>query len=180
LRKGSFAFLLLENANKLCGNPHILLLFPRAGSAHLASLKIGEGVMTNNNNKILFTALGFLAVIMNEVPQNKRALRATALARLIEEFCATALPEAVANNCLEASRWAETENLIELYIAELRDTGSARLNYDRPTLLNMYEQLLFQKMLHEQKEFIASGHDDVIANRILQLAEEKIQREASQ
>ena len=45
------------------------------------------------DHRVLFTALGFLAVVLNDVPQDKQALRARALAKLIEEFCAGELPE---------------------------------------------------------------------------------------
>ncbi len=50
--------------------------------------------MTANDHKILFTALGFLAVILRDVPQDKQAMRATAIAGLIESFCISAVPEA--------------------------------------------------------------------------------------
>jgi hypothetical protein len=133
--------------------------------------------MTRTDYKVIFTALGFLAVILDNVPRDKQALRATTLAQLIEAFCATSLPEAFTSEPPETSRTAETEQLLELYIAELRETGAARLSYDRQTLLGMYDLLLIQKMRFEQKEFLASGHDDMIANRILQLAEERIERE---
>jgi hypothetical protein len=64
-------------------------------------------------------------------------------------------------------------------MTELRDTGSARLSHDRETLLGMYELLLIQKMRFEQRVFFATSHDELIANRILQLAEECLQREES-
>ena len=51
--------------------------------------------MTRTDRQILFTALGFLAVILrDDLPQDKRALRATSIAELIEAFCMSALPEA--------------------------------------------------------------------------------------
>jgi hypothetical protein len=50
--------------------------------------------MTANDHKILFTALGFLAVILRDVPREKQALRATAIAGLIESFCMSVVPEA--------------------------------------------------------------------------------------
>src|ERR1700690_1827911 len=133
--------------------------------------------MTRTDYKVLFTALGFLAVILDNVPRDRQALRATTLAQLIESFCATSLPEAFTSEAMEATGAAETEHLLELYVAELRAAGSAQLSHDRQTLLGMYDLLLVQKTRFEQKDFFASGHDEVIANRILQLAEERIQRE---
>jgi hypothetical protein len=133
--------------------------------------------MTRMDHKVIFTALGFLAVILDNVPRDKQAMRATAIAQLIEAFCATSVPDGFMSEAPEAARTTETEELIELYIAELRDTGSAQLSHDRQTLLGMYDLLLIQKMRFEQTAFFESGHDDVIANRILQLAEERLRRD---
>ena len=133
--------------------------------------------MTRTDYKVVFTALGFLAVVLDNVPRDKQVFRATSLAQLIEAFCATSVPGAFMSDAPEAVRTTETEKILELYIAELRDTGSAQLSHDRQTLLGMYELLLIQKIRFEQAAFFESGHDDVIANRILQLAEERIQRE---
>lgn len=49
--------------------------------------------MTRNDHKIIFMALGFLAVIIRDVPREKQALRATAIAKLIENFCMEAVGE---------------------------------------------------------------------------------------
>lgn len=43
--------------------------------------------MTRDDHKILFKALGFLAVIVRDVPADKQAARAQALATLMENFC---------------------------------------------------------------------------------------------
>ncbi len=51
--------------------------------------------MTRTDHRIIFTALGFLAVIMrNDLPQDKRALRAASIADLIEAFCLVEIPDA--------------------------------------------------------------------------------------
>jgi hypothetical protein len=47
--------------------------------------------MTRNDHKIIFMALGFLAVILRDVPRDKQALRAAAIAKLIENFCMDAV-----------------------------------------------------------------------------------------
>jgi hypothetical protein len=52
-------------------------------------------LMTRTDYKVIFTALGFLAVILDNVPRDRQASRATALAQLIEAFCATAKPFAL-------------------------------------------------------------------------------------
>ena len=46
------------------------------------------------DQKVFFTALGFLAVILNDTPKDKQALRAAAIAGLIEAFCMSTVPEA--------------------------------------------------------------------------------------
>jgi len=50
--------------------------------------------MSRNDRQILFTALGFLAVVLREdVPKEKQAMRALAMADLIESFCRSSLPD---------------------------------------------------------------------------------------
>jgi hypothetical protein len=52
--------------------------FPGAEPWILPSLKRSMGqLMTRTDHKILFTALGFLAVILDNAPRDKQALRAT-------------------------------------------------------------------------------------------------------
>jgi len=64
--------------------------------------------MTRMDYRVIFTALGFLAVILrNDVPQDKQALRATTIARLIESFCITSLPDAFANELSEQASHQE-------------------------------------------------------------------------
>ncbi len=125
--------------------------------------------MTHIDKRTFFASLGFLAVILNDTPKGKQAHRAAAIAQLIEEFCSAPISE--------TNNKRSTQELIRNYTAGLRDNGSARLDYDRKTLLDMYEMLLVEKVWHDQREFFATGHEDMIANRILQLVEEKLQWE---
>lgn len=135
--------------------------------------------MRSVDQKTLFTALGFLAVVLQDETLDKRAIRAKAIAELMDQFCAEATSERYVDLRAENPHPAQSRELLEDYIAELRDAGSASLNYDRHTLLDMYEILLVQKMWHEQREFFATGHEDLIAGRILKLAEERIQWESA-
>jgi len=48
--------------------------------------------MAQIGQKVFFMALGFLAVILNDTPKDKQALRAAAIAGLIESFCMSAVP----------------------------------------------------------------------------------------
>jgi hypothetical protein len=63
--------------------------------------------MTHTDYKVIFTALGFLAVILNDVPKDKQALRATAIASLIESFCMATVPEAFGDDADNASNVRE-------------------------------------------------------------------------
>lgn len=135
--------------------------------------------MTRNDYRVICTALGFFSVITRgDIARDKQAMRAVSIARLIESFCQTEVPEAFAE-CQSDGGTAisETEHLLERYIAELRDHGSARFAFDRKTLLEMYELLLVHKTRFEQKDFYVFAQDDVIASRVLQLAEERIRWE---
>ncbi|MDR3560881.1 MAG: hypothetical protein P4N59_05510 [Negativicutes bacterium] len=135
--------------------------------------------MMRQDYQIIFTALGFLAVILrDDVPQDKQALRATSIARLIESFCVTEVPDAFSEECIAHNTTVSSvEPLLEHYIAELRDNGSADSSFDRKTLLQMYELLTIQKMRHEQNELYTAGHDDLIAQIVFQMAADKISRE---
>ena len=59
--------------------------------------------MVQLDQKVFFTSLGFLAVLITETPQDKQASRATALAGLIESFCMSVVPEAFVGNNPETS-----------------------------------------------------------------------------
>lgn len=45
------------------------------------------------DQKTFFNALGFLAVVLNDVPQEKQAQRALAISKLIENFCILSVGE---------------------------------------------------------------------------------------
>jgi len=103
-------------------------------------------------------------------------MRATAIAQLIKSFCASSVLDAFDIQPAITAGGA-TAQLLEADIEELLEIGSAGLSDDRQTLLGMYELLLLQKLRFEQREFFASSHEDVIANHVTQLAEERLQRE---
>jgi hypothetical protein len=50
--------------------------------------------MTRIDVRILSTALGFLAVILKDIPRDQQSERAFTIGRLIEAFCHTTVPEA--------------------------------------------------------------------------------------
>ena len=137
--------------------------------------------MTRDDLRILSTALGFSIVITGDVPQGKQALRATTIAGLIESFCKASLPDIFAGDSSDSFKPASaTEHLLERYIAELREHGSAPLDFDRKTLLDVYDLLLAQKVRRANKEFYDSAPNDMIANLVVQMADERIRREEAE
>lgn len=138
--------------------------------------------MTHIDHQVLFTALSFLAVLLQHGQKDKspkeEAYQVQQLAQLFEAICMQNVQGFHAGEQNEVSNNANAKQQLNEYIAVLRDTGSADLSHDRTTLLEMYEMLLMRKVWREQKEFFATGHEDVIANRVLQLATEQIEAEA--
>ena len=59
--------------------------------------------MTRTDTKVIFAALGFLAVILRDAPKDAEARRAMAIADLIESFCRSAVPEAFDHKAGEPS-----------------------------------------------------------------------------
>ena len=59
--------------------------------------------MTRTEYKVVFTALGFLAVILRDMSNGRQSHRAAAIADLIESFCVGAVPEAFAREAVEPS-----------------------------------------------------------------------------
>jgi len=59
--------------------------------------------MTRTEYKVVFTALGFLAVLLSDAPNDRQAQRVVAITDLIESFCINAVPEAFACEAGEPS-----------------------------------------------------------------------------
>jgi hypothetical protein len=96
--------------------------------------------MTRDELQILFTALGFLAVVMKGENANKDdAKQAKAMAALIEAFCQAAHPE-LFDDGAEA---AELDRIIEdLKDDELQFSQSATLLADKALLCRVLDRLL--------------------------------------
>jgi hypothetical protein len=80
---------------------------------------------------------------------------------------------------------AHTQNVAETIVAEVLTShfgisavAGLPSRFYQNTLLGMFEILLVEKIWREQREFFATGPDDLIANRILQLVTEQIAAEA--
>jgi sirohydrochlorin ferrochelatase len=127
--------------------------------------------------RIHCTALGFLAVILKDVEQDKQALRAKTIGRLIESFCMVTVPDALGvsnENIGDEKDPALIDQAIEKYKAELMNEGSARLPDDREMLLKFYDRLHQRQQRRKERHFYATGSDDMIANRVLRMIEEEI------
>jgi len=134
--------------------------------------------MTRDDLRILSTALGFMAVILKDVPNNKQTPRAVSIARLIESFCMVAAPDTTDRTptghddgyTLEA-----IDTLIEKYKDELPDTGFAPLPYERRILLKFYDRLLHRKAQIAQTDFYVLGSDAELATQVWQLMDQEYQ-----
>jgi hypothetical protein len=123
------------------------------------------------------TALGFLAVILKDVPQDKQAIRAKTIGRLIESYCMVTVPEAMGfsnENIGDEASPGSLDAAIDTYKAKLVNEGSSELPTDRDTLLKFYDRLHQRAQRRRERHFYASGSDDMIATRILQLVEAEI------
>lgn len=129
------------------------------------------------------TALGFLAVLLKDVPEEKQASRAKAIGRLIESFCWVTVPDALGasnENIFDESDPAIIDAAIEKYKAQLIGEESAPLPEGRDALLSFYDRLAIRAHRRLEKNFYEMGHEDIIANRILELAEAEIADEHSE
>jgi len=135
--------------------------------------------MTRYDRHILFTALAFVAVVLKdgEKLQKGSAKKVMKLTSLLGDFCTDNVPSTFSVEASSSPDVNEIECLVSNYIADLRTKESVFLDYDRQTLLKMYEELLIQKTRHEQQAFYLIAPSDMIASNILRLAKEQMRRE---
>lgn len=135
----------------------------------------------NEMLRVHCTALGFMAVILKNEPVDHQALRAQAIARMIETFCHVTVPE-----ILEASNQnnnkdaviADIDRAIDDFKTTLRDRGDARLPEDRTVLLAFFDRLQQRQAVRKKRHFYATGTDDMIADAILKMIDEELAQEA--
>jgi hypothetical protein len=110
------------------------------------------------------------------VSKDHQAQRAKSLARLIEAFCVVTVPNAsdASGSDTGLAEIAAIDLAIQRYKTELITEGSARLPQDRAMLLKFYDRLHQRQQRFRERHFYATGSDEMIANRILQLVEEEI------
>ncbi len=126
--------------------------------------------MTRDDFRLLFTALGFLAVAMKgKKADGDKAKQVHAMAGLIEAFCRTAHPDMFLGEADEGA--AELDAVIEsLKEDKLLFGQMTGLMADRERLYRVYARLL--------QRFRAYAPDDMIADEVMHLLEEEILFEA--
>jgi hypothetical protein len=123
------------------------------------------------------TALGFLAVILKDVKRDDQALRAKTIGRLIESFCAVTVPEALnlsEGSIAEGNDPASIDLIIDCYKIEMRNKEPITPPEDRASLLKIFDRLHQRQQRRRERHFYATGDNEAITNRILQLIEEEI------
>jgi hypothetical protein len=125
--------------------------------------------MRQSDFQILFTALGFLAVVMKgENAKNDGAKQAKVMASLIEAFCRTSHPDLFKGEAEEA----ELDQIIEdLKDEDIHITQLADLTGNKNLLYRVYDRLL-----QRHKNYAT---DEMIAGEVSHFLEEEISRKAA-
>jgi len=125
--------------------------------------------MTRTDSKILFTALGFLAVVvMGESAKKDGAKRAMALAGLIEAFCHTAHPDLFIDNAPDdAIDTAALDRMIEeLKEGELQIGKLDALRTDKVLLRHIYNRLLQRHRIYATDRMMADETEHFLHEEI--------------
>ena len=131
--------------------------------------------MSHFNNRILFTALGFTAVIIQgEAGKTNGAHRAIELAKLIEEFCTLNLPSIPSVSLVSETGVDEIDRIIDKHKNELRQNEETHLPQDRGALLKFYDRLQVRKIHRTQRDFYADATADKLADLVLHFLDEEI------
>lgn len=131
--------------------------------------------MTRTDQKILFTALAFLAVAAKgeRGGEKTEADKVKALAAYIESFCLEHIGGAM---LLPPDAGVEqTDQLIERHIQALKTQQETQLPEDQDTLIQLYDRLQQRKSRRMQREFYASATEDKLADLVLSLLDEEIE-----
>jgi hypothetical protein len=133
--------------------------------------------MTQEDQKILFNSLGFLAVLLRgESDQQDNAKRARGLAWLIEEFCRTVDQKGFAQeNDLSDDPLSDArlEDWIKQFKTKLQIEGEAMLPEDRASLLRIHK-LLEDRANQKARQNLPT---ELLADLILQMIDNEIEEE---
>jgi hypothetical protein len=134
-------------------------------------------MLTRADRKTLFTALAFFAVTgrSGAVDATEGAANIRALAGLVESFCADNAGSTFPGAPDETGAHAIDE-MIERHIAELRDNEVTRLPDDRAMLIKCHDRLAHRKARRQLREFYGRESDETLAEAVLALLDEEINR----
>lgn len=158
-----------------------LVVYQRGFATYrLTGFAIHEAAMNPTDLRILCTALGFTAVVMQGGKPSKKegAVRATGFASLIEEFCRSALPDVFEAANLNLALDADIEKIdraIDQHISDLKQNEATLLPEDKETLLKYYDRLQQRKARRMQAAFYDIADPRVLSDRVLKHLDEEIE-----
>lgn len=133
--------------------------------------------MTQHDQKILFTALAFMAFVTKEGDSHEtgNSQSILKLAGLVEEYCACHVSSTIRKlELVDDAGAAELDQRIERHIQELRQKQETQLPEDKETLLNFYDRLQLRKSRRMQSEFYMLATAERLADIVLGYLDEEI------
>jgi hypothetical protein len=134
--------------------------------------------MTRYDQRILFTALAFVAIISKdgEKLHGDSAQKIMQLSGLLGKFCVENVPPLFHQvEFAEDPGAGELDARINRHVRELREKHETRLPEDKETLLQFYERLQVRKSRRMQSEFHAQATVEMLADRVLDYLDEEIE-----
>jgi hypothetical protein len=136
--------------------------------------------MSRYDQKILFTALAFMAVVQKDGKKadENHAQKVMALAGLINNFCTEnipsfTLPISAVNDDKEAA--AKLDMAIERYIKELRENETTVLPEEKDSLMQIYVRLQFRTIHRINAVLFSEISPSRLADHVLSQLDEEIQ-----
>lgn len=126
--------------------------------------------MNWRDQRVLFTALGFMGVVMKDGNSEAADLdyRARGLATLIESFCRNNTQAGTVTTDMDSAMSVESiDQIIDHHVREMRMCDETSLPEGRETLLRLYDRLQHRAIRREQAAFYAKAHTDMLAERIM-------------
>lgn len=132
--------------------------------------------MTRTDQKILYNALAFLAVVMKgkDANDSESVQQIHELSGLIDAFCTAHVVDDLRLPENDADTSAINRE-IERHMAELRQHERTRLPEDRAALIALYDQLRVRKAQRTQREIYAHATEAKLADLVLRLLDEEIE-----
>lgn len=113
--------------------------------------------MTRMDRQILFSALGFMTVLLKEDAKRKdSATRAVSMSKLIEAFCEATLPELSAHQAMR-DKTDVLDKWIDLLKEGIENKRETKLPDDPSTRRGVYERLIERHRAYASNEQIANA-----------------------